>query len=484
MTFPSRGSSVTALYLALRRRVEALEAGGGGGGAVDSVFGRTGAVTASTNDYTWAQIDKTTSSLADLATRSAAALNSGTLNDARLSASVYLAGGADVAVADGGTGASDAAGARSNLGLAIGSDVQAYSAALDGTTASFTTADETKLDGIEAGADVTDAANVDAAGALMESEVDTDIKTLSLPASTTISAFGATLVDDADASTARTTLGVVIGTNVQAYSATLTSWASKTPPSGDVVGTTDTQELSAKTLLSPSIKDTWGGWVDANETWTYDSATTLTISGDKTAKYWPGMRLKLTQTTEKFFIVTKVAHAAGTTTITFYGGTDYTLANAAITNPYYSVAKAPSGFPLSPDKWTITTTNSTERTTSSTGLGSMTDTLVVPIGAWKVSLQGQVGFTLGTGSGRTAYVTLSSDGSTLTDTDLTIAVSSAWTTSGLGGFPGYAEKNVLLTSSTTYTLMGHVGNGAHTVAMSSALLAGGAKYLRAVCAYL
>jgi hypothetical protein len=41
----------------------------------------------------------------------------------------------------------------------------------------------------------------------MDSEVDADIKTLSLPANTTISAFGATLVDDADAAAARTTLG-------------------------------------------------------------------------------------------------------------------------------------------------------------------------------------------------------------------------------------------------------------------------------------
>jgi len=38
--------------------------------SVLSVFGRTGAVVAATNDYTWAQIDKTTSDIADITTRS------------------------------------------------------------------------------------------------------------------------------------------------------------------------------------------------------------------------------------------------------------------------------------------------------------------------------------------------------------------------------------------------------------------------------
>jgi len=68
--------------------------------------------------------------------------------------------------------------------------------------------DGTKLDGIEASADVTDTANVTAAGAVMDSEVDANIKTLVLPASTTISAYGKTLVDDADSASARTTLGL------------------------------------------------------------------------------------------------------------------------------------------------------------------------------------------------------------------------------------------------------------------------------------
>jgi hypothetical protein len=68
---------------------------------------------------------------------------------------------------------------QTSLGLAdsalqsgdIGVSIQGYSAVLDATTASYTTTEASKLAGIEAAADVTDTANVTAAGALMDSEV-------------------------------------------------------------------------------------------------------------------------------------------------------------------------------------------------------------------------------------------------------------------------------------------------------------------------
>ena len=74
----------------------------------------------------------------------------------------------------------------------------------------FTDADHSKLNAIEASADVTDTANVTSAGALMDSEVtDLDgIKSLTVPNDTTISATAKTLLDDANVGAMRNTLGL------------------------------------------------------------------------------------------------------------------------------------------------------------------------------------------------------------------------------------------------------------------------------------
>jgi hypothetical protein len=48
---------------------------------------------------------------------------------------------------------------------------------------------------------------------------------------------------------------LAIGTDVQAYNANLTGFAAKTAPTGDVVGTTDTQSLTNKTATTQSNGD-------------------------------------------------------------------------------------------------------------------------------------------------------------------------------------------------------------------------------------
>lgn len=163
------------------------------------------------------------------------------------SGSVTITGGSitgitDLAVADGGTGASDAATARANLGLVIDTNVQAYDAGLQSISALTTSADQM----------------------IYTTAADTY-------ATTPITAAGRALLDDANAAAQRTTLG-------------LGTIATLAAPSGSVVGTTDTQTLTNKTIAfgSNTLTDVAGTTATqtlTNKTIAYDSNTLTGVVG-------------------------------------------------------------------------------------------------------------------------------------------------------------------------------------------------------------
>jgi len=87
------------------------------------------------------------------------------------------------------------------------------------------------------------------------------------------------------------------------------------------------------------------GWVDDSaNAWTRTADTTFTVVGDRTAVFGKGTRLRVTDTTTKYFVVVASSHAAGTTTVTITGGTDYVLA-ADPTAQAYSYAANPQEYP-------------------------------------------------------------------------------------------------------------------------------------------
>lgn len=165
------------------------------------------------------------------------------------SSSVSISGGTitgitDIAIADGGTGASTAAGARVALGLDIGVNVQAYDAelaALAGVASAADTLPYFTGSGTASGTTLTLAGR----NFLDDADVTEQRSTLGLGTMATQAASGVTIsggtitgITDlaiadggtgaSTAANARTNLGLVIGTDVQAYDADLTDLADGT----------------------------------------------------------------------------------------------------------------------------------------------------------------------------------------------------------------------------------------------------------------
>lgn len=150
----------------------------------------------------------------------------------------------------GGTGATSASAARTALGVAIGSDVQAYDAGLQ-SIAGLTTAADRMIYTTASDVYATTALTPFARTVLDDADASTVLSTLG------VSTFMKTVLDDVDAATARATLGVTIGTNVQAFDAGLQSIAGLTTAANQMIYTTalDAYATTALTAFARTILD-------------------------------------------------------------------------------------------------------------------------------------------------------------------------------------------------------------------------------------
>lgn len=191
---------------------------------------------------------------------------------------------------------------------------------------------------------------------------------------------------------------------------------------------------------------------------TYEGADapvyTISFASDMTATLTAGMRIKLTDSTVKYFIIHAVgAYSGGKTITTVYGGTDYTLSGGAITKPYYSIAKAPVGFPLSPAKWKVRVTDSTDRSQASAvantwyNLGTTASQISFPIGVWDFFYQVTVQQSTAAAVG--VFVTLSTANNSESDTELTCNLQ---TNFAFGGGTVYRRKTMAIAAKATHYL--------------------------------
>ncbi len=116
------------------------------------------------------------------------------------------------------------------------------------------------------------------------------------------------------------------------YSGTEWQHVTPTPTSTPTITPTPTP------TPTPTVTD---GWVSIPDSWSYASASTITVPSDATLRYAKGDRVRLTQdATVKYFYVVGVA----STTLTVVGTTGTTVANSAISAISFSKSVSPAGF--------------------------------------------------------------------------------------------------------------------------------------------
>lgn len=208
------------------------------------------------------------------------------------------------------------------------------------------------------------------------------------------------------------------------------------------------------------------GWVPfpSGVTCTYQGADdptyTMYVSGEAQTFLSIGMKFECFQSGMKFFFITAIgAYDSGNdrTLVTLYGGTDYDLANAEVGIPAYSMVKSPYGFPMSPLKWSVITTDTTSRSQSNPtqntwyNLGSVSAS--VPIGSWNLGYKVNVqGYKEGT-TQMICQTTLSTANNSESDADYSAyIVQDGASGNQVVASPVYVEKYVDIAAKTSYYL--------------------------------
>lgn len=133
----------------------------------------------------------------------------------------------------------------------------------------------------------------------------------------------------------------------------------------------NTPNLELTTIETWLLDKTELGWIPVNETWTYASASTITVPTDATLKYQKSDRIRLKQGgSYKYYTIVSLT----STILTVAVNTDFTVANSAITDVYISRGLLPFGFPSS-FNWAPAPTNFT------LGNGTLT-AKYFPSGGW------------------------------------------------------------------------------------------------------
>lgn len=248
-----------------------------------------------------------------------------------------ISGGGDMLRANNLSDVTSATTARTNLGVGTGDSPQF-------TAINIGHASDTTLTRISAGVAAIEGSNILLASGLGSITQAYDVELAALAGLTSaadklpyftgsgtagladFTSFGRSLVDDADASTARTTLGLVIGTNVQAYDPDLTTWAGLTPSANAQSLVTAANYAAMRTLLS---------LVPGTDVQAYDAelaALASTTSAADALPYFTGSGTASTTTLSSFgrSLIDDAAASNARTTLGLVIGTDVQAQDAEL----------------------------------------------------------------------------------------------------------------------------------------------------------